>query len=228
MTTNFEPTVIRRRPTLLAALTLTFTAALTLSACGSDDDGAAQDSDKRAGADTGSKTSAAPSPSRTGAEGRPKITFPSDAKNVFEYEKTGNAAKDAAFADSALSTNSVDEAIFAGSTDTKALGYYNVESALSDSITYVSGYIDEKHTWVGETRYFDYKVRLSGDHEAYITYCSDESKSFIKDKKTGKVEDTPTTADGYVLYNAKLAKNAEGVWQTTDIASNRGSEECQP
>ncbi|MFG3107233.1 hypothetical protein [Streptomyces tendae] len=218
----------RRRPTLLAALTLTATAALTLSACGSDDDGAAKDSDKIAGADTGSETSAAPSPSETKTADRPKISFPSDAKNVFEYEKTGNAAKDAALADSTLSVNSVDEAIFEGSTDTKALGFYNAESALSDSITYASGYIKKNHTWVGETRYFDYKVSLSGDLEAYVTYCSDESKSFIKDKKTGKVKDTPTTADSYVLYHAKLAKNAEDVWQTTDIASTRGSKECQP
>ncbi|CAB92615.1 MULTISPECIES: lipoprotein [Streptomyces] len=218
----------RRRPTLLAALTLTAAAALTLSACGSDDDGAAKDSDKIAGADTGSETSAAPSPSETDTAGRPKITFPSDAKNVFEYEKTGNATKDAALADSTLSVNSVDEAIFEGSTDTKALGFYNAESALSDSITYVLGYINKNHTWVGETRYFDYKVSLSGELEAYVTYCSDESKSFIKDKKTGKVKDTPTTADSYVLYHAKLAKNAQGVWQTTDIASTRGSKECQP
>ncbi|WP_030145743.1 hypothetical protein [Streptomyces violaceorubidus] len=170
----------RRRPTLIAALTLTATAALTLSACGSDDDSAAKDSDKIAGAD------------------------------------------------STLSVNSVDEAIFEGNTDTKALGFYNAESALSDSITYASGYIQKNHTWVGETRYFDYKVSLSGNLEAYVTYCSDESKSFIKDKKTGKVKDTPTTADSYVLYHAKLAKNAEGVWQTTDIASTRGSKECQP
>ncbi|MEU4980511.1 hypothetical protein [Streptomyces sp. NPDC021969] len=218
----------RPRPTLLAALTLTAAAALTLSACGSDDDGAAKGNDEIAGADTDSETSAAPSPSSTGTEGRPKITFPSDAKNVFEYEKTGNAAKDAALADSTLSVNSVDEAIFEGSTDTKALGFYNAESALSDSITYALGYINEKHTWVGETRYFDYKVSLSGDHEAYVTYCSDESKSFIKDKKTGKVEETPTTADSYVLYHAKLTENAEGVWQTTDIASNRGSKDCRP
>ncbi|MFD6189708.1 hypothetical protein [Streptomyces sp. NPDC060275] len=219
----------RRRPTLIAALTLTAAAALTLSACGSDDDNASKDSDKIAGADTGSdETSAAPSPSESDTAGRPKITFPSDAKNVFEYEKTGNAAKDAALADSTLSVNSVDEAIFEGSTDTKALGFYNVESALSDSITYASGYIDKKHTWVGETRYFDYKASLSGSLEAYVTYCSDESKSFIKDKRTGKVKDTPTTADSYVLYHAKLAKNAEGVWQTTDIASTRGSKECQP
>lgn len=220
---------MNRRPTLLAALTLTVAAALTLSACGSDDSsGKGEGEDKIAGADTGSETSAAPGPSETDTAGRPKISFPSDARNVFEYEKTGNATKDAALADSTLSVNSVDEAIFEGSTDTKALGYYNIESALSDSITYVSGYIKKNHTWVGETRYFDYKVSLSGDLEAYVTYCSDESKSFIKDKKTGKVKDTPTTADSYVLYHAKLAKNTEGVWQTTDIASTRGSKECQP
>ncbi|MYS69606.1 hypothetical protein GTY88_04055 [Streptomyces sp. SID5926] len=220
----------RRRPTLLTTLTLTAAATLTLSACGSDDDSAAEDSDKSAGADTGSEASAAPSPSSSGTDtaGRPKITLPSDTKNVFEYEKTGDDAKDAALADSTLSVNSVDEAIFEGSTDTKALGFYNAESALSDSITYASGYINENHTWVGETRYFDYKVSLSGNLEASVTYCSDESKSFIKDKKTGKVEDTPTTADSYVLYHAKLSKNTEGVWQTTDIASTRGSKECQP
>jgi hypothetical protein len=219
--------VNRRRPTFLAALTLTATAALTLSACGSDDK-ASGENDKIAGADAGSEASASASPSASDTGGRPEITFPADAKNVFEYQKTGDAAKDAVLADSTLSVNSVDEAIFKASTDTKALGFYNAESALSDSITYVNGYIDKQRTWVGETRYFDYKVNLVKDDQAYVTYCSDESKSFIKDKKTGKVDDTPTTADSYVLYNTKLAKSAEGVWQTTDIASERGSKTCQP
>lgn len=218
---------MNRRPTLLAALALTATAALTLSACGSDDSSKDKDNDKIAGADTG-KTSSSPTSSASTSEGRPKITFPSDAKNVFEYEKTGDAAKDAALADSTLSTNSVDEAIFEGSTDTKALGFYNTDKALTGSIDYVLGYIDKNRTWVGETRYFDYKVKLSGSDGAYVTYCSDESKSFIKDKKTGKVKNTPTTADSYVLYNTKLVKNAAGVWQTTVVASNRGNKACQP
>lgn len=218
---------MNRRPTLLAALALTATAALTLSACGSDDSSKDKDNDKIAGADTG-KTSSSPTPSASTSGGRPKITFPSDAKNVFEYEKTGDAAKDAALADSTLSTNSVDEAIFEGSTDTKALGFYNTDKALTGSIDYVLGYIDKNRTWVGETRYFDYKVKLSGSDGAYVTYCSDESKSFIKDKKTGKVKNTPTTADSYVLYNTKLVKNAAGVWQTTVVASNRGNKACQP
>lgn len=216
---------MNRRPTLLAALALTATAALTLSACGSDD--SSKDNDKIAGADTG-KTSPSPSPSASDAAGRPKITFPSDAKNVFEYEKTGDAAKDAALADSTLSVNSVDEAIFEASTGTKALGFYNTGKALESSITYVTKYIGDGETWVGETRYFAYKVTLSGADKAYVTYCSDESKSFIKVKKTGKVDRSPATSNAYVLYHTSLTKNAGGVWQTTVISSNRGDEACQP
>jgi hypothetical protein len=196
---------------LLAAIALTAAAALSLSACGSDDSSKdkSKDNDKIAGADTGTETSASPSPSDSAASaGRPKITFPSDAKNVFEYDKTGNASKDAALADSTLSTNSVDEAIFEGSADTRALGFYNGGKALSAYITY--------------------KVTLSGDKKAYVTYCSDESKSYIKNKKTKKVDRSPATANAYVLYNTSLTKNADGVWQTTDIVSDRGNKTCQP
>ncbi|UIX31107.1 hypothetical protein [Streptomyces sp. GQFP] len=215
---------------LLAAIALTAAAALSLSACGSDDSSNDKDNDKIAGADTGSETPASPSssPSASDSVDRPKIVFPSDAKNVFEYEKTGDAKKDAALADSAQSVNSVDEAIFEGSTGTKALGFYNADKALGAYITYAQKYIDDGETWVGETRYFDYKVTLSGDSKAYVTYCSDESKSYIKDKKTGKVDRSPATANAYVLYNTGLTKNADGVWQTTAIVSNRGDKACQP
>ncbi|MFF4638592.1 hypothetical protein ACFY1G_22885 [Streptomyces olivaceus] len=217
----------RRRPTLLTALALTTAAALTLSACGSDDDSSG-DNDKIAGTDTGDKPSATPSPSDSSGGKQPAITFPSDAENVFEDSKTGDAKKDAVLADSALSVNAVDEAIFKGSTDTKALGYYNTGKALSSSITYAQGYIDDDDTWIGETRYFDRKVTFSGESQAYVIYCSDESKSYIKNKKTGKVDKSAPTADSYVLYNTKLVKNAAGVWQTTDIASNRRDKACQP
>ncbi|MFJ2606668.1 hypothetical protein ACIQOU_19600 [Streptomyces sp. NPDC091279] len=219
---------MNRRPTVLAALTLTTVTALCLSACGNDDTtDNAKDTGKIAGADTDEKTSASPTPSAADSAGRPEITFPSDAKNVFKDQKTGSAVKDAVVADSALATNAVDEAIFQGSTGTKALGFYNTGKALSNSITYVQQYIDKSNTWVGETRYYDYKVTLSGDKAAYVAYCSDESDSYIKNKKTKKVDKSPGTSNSFVEYHTKLAKNAKGVWQTTDIASTRGSKACQ-
>ncbi|MFF4400108.1 hypothetical protein [Streptomyces sp. NPDC001480] len=217
-----------RRPRLLTTATAGAMAALLLAGCGGGGDGGSKGNDKIAGADTGGSASASPSASASAAAGRPKISFPSDAKNVFEETKTGDPTKDAVLADSALSVNSVDEAIFKGSASTKALGFYNTGKALDSSITYVQGYIKDKDTWIGETRYFDRKVTLSGAKEAYVTYCSDESKSFIKNKKTKKVDRTPTTSNAYVLYHTTLAKNADGVWQTTNIVSNRGDKACQP
>ncbi|MEV5078990.1 hypothetical protein AB0K74_09205 [Streptomyces sp. NPDC056159] len=217
-----------RRPTRLLTTVVAGTAAvLLLAGCGGSDSGS-KANDKIAGADTGGETSASPSASASASGNRPEITFAADAKNVFEDQKTGDAKKDAVLADSALSVNSLDQAIFEASTGTKALGFYNKGKALNKAITYVQGYIDKNDTWIGTTRYFDRAVTLSGSSEAYVTYCSDESKSFLKNRKTGKVENTPTTSDSYVLYHAKLSKNSEGVWQTTDIVSNRGDKACQP
>ncbi|MFJ8993256.1 hypothetical protein ACIRQH_23025 [Streptomyces sp. NPDC102279] len=218
---------MNRRPRLLATAAVGATAALLLTACGGGAD-ESKGNDKIAGADTGEKTSASPSASASEAAGRPEITFPSGVANVFEEQKTGNATKDAVLADNALSVNSMDDAIFKGSVDTKALGFYNSGKALNAAISYVQGYLDKDDTWIGKTRYFDRKVALSGSNTATVVYCSDESNSFLKNRKTKKVAKTPTTADSYVLYNTRLVKNARGVWQTTDIISDRGAKTCQP
>ncbi|MFE9879677.1 hypothetical protein [Streptomyces sp. NPDC005784] len=221
---------MNRRPRLLATAAAGATAALLLTACGGGGD-KPKANDKIAGADTGGATSAAPGASATASHdgvARPEITFPSGVENVFEGRKTGNATKDAVLADNALSVNSMDDAIFQGSVDTKALGFYNTGKALGAAITYVQGYLDKNDTWVGTTRYFNRQVTLSGGTAANVVYCSDESKSFIKNRKTKKVKDTPTTADSYVLYNARLVKNGQGVWQTTNIISDRGAKACQP
>ncbi|MFG2790559.1 hypothetical protein [Streptomyces sp. NPDC048419] len=210
-----------------AAVALAATAAVLLTACGGGSDNSKNDA-KTAVSKPKSETSASPRAKTSSSTDRPAITFPSDAKNVFDDRKTDDKTKAAILADSALSINAVDEAIFKGSTGTKALGFYNTGKALNSSITYVQGYIDDADTWIGETRYFDRRVTLSGADKAYVTYCSDESKSFIKNKKTHKVDRTPTTANSYVLYHTVLNRSAEGTWQTTDIVSNRGDKACQP
>ncbi|MGY5008667.1 hypothetical protein ACWCY6_11365 [Streptomyces sp. 900105755] len=200
-------------------------AVLLLAGCGGGGDDAKAGSESP---DAVHSVSASPTSSESTAAGRPEITIPGTAKNVFEDTKTGDATKDAVLADSALSVNSVDEAILTGTTSTKALGFYNTGKALDASITFINGYLKKKDTWIGVTRFFDRKVTLSGADKAYVTYCSDESQSFIKNRTTGKVDRTPTTSQSYVLYRTVLAKNADGVWQTSDIVSNRGDQACQP
>lgn len=219
----------RRRPTLLAALTLTTAAALTLSACGGDD-GSTGDKDKIAGADTSSDPSTSPSPSAAPTEGggRPKIELPSDLKLVFEDAETGDPVKDAVLADSAERMRAVDAAIAGTDSKGKALGFYNTGKALEAAVSWVAQFEKANATVTGEARYFDRKVTIKDKTSAVLVFCADESKGFSKDKKSGEIAKTPVTKNSYVLYNTRLDKNTDGVWQTSQIISTRGAGQCQP
>ncbi|MFI1562612.1 hypothetical protein ACH4ZX_05985 [Streptomyces sp. NPDC020490] len=216
------------RPTLLAAIALTAAAALSLSACGSDDSSKNKANDKIAGADTGEKASASPSRSATSAAGRPKIELPSDLKLVFEDTETGDPVKDAVLADSAERMRAVDAAITGTDPKGSALAYYNTGKALGAALSWVDQFKEAGATITGEARYYDRVVTLKSKTSAVLTFCADESKGYSKDKKTNKIAKTPATKNSYVLYNTRLDKNAEGVWQTSQIISARGAAQCQP
>ncbi|WP_053638898.1 MULTISPECIES: hypothetical protein [Streptomyces] len=219
----------RRRPTLLAALTLTAAAALTLSACGSDDS-SGRGADEIAGADTDSAPSGSPSPSpsATAAVGRPEVKLPEDLELIFEDAETGDSVKDAVLADNAERMRAVDAAIAGTDSEGKALGFYNTGKALEAAVSWVGQFEKANATVTGQVRYFDRNVTLKSKTSAALTFCADESKGFSKDKKTGKVAKTPVTKNSYVQYNTRLDKNADGVWQTSQIISTRGAAQCQP
>ncbi|MFF3610202.1 hypothetical protein [Streptomyces sp. NPDC002580] len=218
---------MNRRPRLLATAAVGVTAALLLSACGGGD-GKAKDNDKIAGADTGSKTSASPSASASASSERPKTELPSDLTLAFEGSKTGDSVKDAVLADNVERMRAVDAAITGTDPKGEALGYYNTGKALESALTWVQQFKDADSSITGEVRYYDRKVTLKGKTSAFLTFCADESKGFSKDKKTHSVDKTPVTKNSYVFYNSRLDKNAEGVWQTSQIIATRGAAACQP
>ncbi|MFE6419120.1 hypothetical protein PS783_21260 [Streptomyces enissocaesilis] len=218
---------MRTRPTIAAAA-LTAAVTLLLSGCGGSD---SEDSgkDEIAGADTGASASASPSPSaiEDGID-RPEIKLPSDVKNVFEGGSTGDPVKDAVLADNERMINSIDEAITVDAEEHPALKFYSKDNALIAAASYVQSFYEAGTTWTGSTRYYDREVTLSGENAATVTYCGDETKSYSKDRKTKEVKKTPGDADDYVSYSARVQKNTDGVWQTTNVVSERGAEKCQP
>ncbi|MEV5098628.1 hypothetical protein ACFC5H_12585 [Streptomyces rochei] len=218
---------MRTRPTIAAAA-LTAAVTLLLSGCGGSD---SEDSgkDEIAGADTGASASASPSPSASedGID-RPEIKLPSDVKNVFEGGSTGDPVKDAVLADNERMINSIDEAITVDAEEHPALKFYSKDNALIAAASYVQSFYEAGTTWTGSTRYYDREVTLSGENAATVTYCGDETKSYSKDRKTKEVKKTPGDADDYVSYSARVQKNTDGVWQTTNVVSERGAEKCQP
>ncbi|WP_181849600.1 hypothetical protein [Streptomyces parvulus] len=218
----------RRRPARLAALTLTAAAALTLSACGGDDN-SADDKDKIAGADTGdSSPTASPTTSAPSTAGRPKIDLPSDLSYKFEWPKTGDKDKDAVLADSEQSIKAVDLAIVNQDALDKAyLTYYEGEAAASTQ-EFIQAYVKENARVTGAYRYYDAVVNVRAKDTASLVYCEDQSRAYDMYLKPKKVNKTPVTKNSYVLYNTQLARNGKGIWVVEKMLSQRGSDKCQP
>ncbi|MFC8332483.1 hypothetical protein [Streptomyces olivaceus] len=217
----------RRRPTLLAALALTAATALTLSACGSDDDNSG-DNDKIAGADTSSEPSTSPSESATAVGDRPKIEVPTDVTYKFGWDKTGDPVKDAVLHDAEQRIRAVDMAIAEQNPLHGAYRFYSEGEAAAGSENYIQEFVDHKARTTGLTRYYGESVSIKGDGTASLTYCEDQSKSFNKFLDTGKIDVTTATKDSYVIYAGTLRKNSKGVWVTERLNSERGSSKCQP
>ncbi|MFE1993099.1 hypothetical protein OH540_13715 [Streptomyces sp. BPPL-273] len=212
--------VIRRRPGVLAALALTATSVLALSGCAADDSVSVGDADEG--------TATPPRPSASSGTGRPEIDLPSDLKLSFEDGRTGDRVKDAVLADNAERMRAVDAAIAGTDRDGAAVGFYNTGKALEAATSWVARFEEADATVTGEVRYFDRKVTLKEKSSALLTFCADESKGFSKDRTTGEIAKTPVTRNSFVRYNTRLDRNADGVWQTSQILSTRGADECQP
>jgi hypothetical protein len=217
---------VNRRPTLLAAVALTAVAALSLSACGGDDD-SAKSNDKIAGADTEGGASASPTASTSTASDRPKIELPSDLTYTFEWPKTGNEDKDAVLADSEQFIKAVDMAIAEQDPLSKAYRYYSDGEAAAGSKKFIQEFVDYKDRITGAKRYYNPNIKINGDGTAGFVYCEDQNKAYNKSLKTGKTNVTPASKDNYVLYNSRLRVNEQGVWITETLTSQRGNAACQ-
>ncbi|MEV0440136.1 hypothetical protein AB0I84_04835 [Streptomyces spectabilis] len=218
---------MNRRPTLLAAASLTAAAVLSLSACGGGDGGSKSD-DKIEGAGSGSSESATPSPKASDdAIDRPQIKLPKGVKNVFEGGRTGDAKKDAILADSERRIDSLDEAVTVNAKEHPALKFYSAGDALVSAATYIKGFYDDGRSFVGTTRYYKRNVTILKKGTAAVTYCMDSSKTYPLDRKTKKVDKSiPASDKDYAFFNTRLEKNAEGVWQTTSVTSIEAAKQC--
>ncbi|MFC4470809.1 hypothetical protein ACFPH6_41020 [Streptomyces xiangluensis] len=219
---------MNRRPTLLAAITLTAAAALTLSACGGGDSDSSKGNDKIAGADTGSEESPSPSESATASGERPKIELPSDVTHTFTPEQSNDAVQNAVLKDNAELIRALDAAIVAQDPRLPALEFYTEGEGAVAAEKWVKAFADAGWTITGSVRYFDRRVTVNSKNTASLTYCADESKAFSKVIKTKEIKKTKVTKRSYVAYGAQVQKNDEGVWELMKIASTRGADRCQP
>lgn len=206
-------------------------AGVLLTGCGGGgSDDKSKKSDEIAGVDEGGKKESSPSGSPAGADvaDRPKIELPKDLSYVFEGGETGDAAKDAVLYDNEQLIKATDMAIARSDPKDKAYQYYSEGEASASTEKWIKEYVKYGDRTTGRLRVFDRKVEVLKDGKATLSYCTDESKAFNKDLKTGKVDVSSPSKDSYVIYNTRLAKNAKGIWETESMYSERGAAQCQP
>lgn len=211
------------RPIRLVTTALATSAALLLTACGSegsDDDS----SDKIKGAGDGDKKASASADPTSQPDGskRPEIRLPKSFQIDFAGWKNSDPKLQAIMDDGKERLLASYAAIIKQDPQYNGFTFYNTSDALRTGTEWVKGFTDENLTLIGEGRVFQPQPRISPDGSGTLFYCVDEGKGSTKDTKTGKVTATPAD-DALVLYRTKLSKTKEGVWKTTMVQTERGA-----
>ncbi|WBB64007.1 hypothetical protein O7599_16460 [Streptomyces sp. WMMC500] len=203
-----------------AAAAAVAAAALLLTGCG--DDGGSS-GDEIEGAKTGNKEpSADPS---AGEPGAPRFDLPDDVEVEIAEDATGDERKDAILRDHGYALMAQQEAYAATEATANFAKYWDGEAAATFEADFAT-YRKDGITITGLDTFYFREVTSLKDGRAVVAYCEDQSRAYVKDTETGKVDKTPATLDSYIDARATMEKGADG-WKVVDYQATRGSKECR-
>lgn len=222
---------MHRRHALPVAVSLTAAAALLLTGCGSG--GKKSNEDKIAGVGSGASHSVSPTPSAaTPTVKGPDMPFPADVKIDFPAAGVTDPKQAAAARDAANFVRSFHYGIIKQDPENAAYKFYS--EYLSPAFKYAKGQIkadvDDGYTITGEVRFSRTKVTMADSKAtAVVSFCSDASKFYSKEVKTGKVHVTTPSIEDYTSWQILMAPspNDQGLWKARQTQIRDGAEECR-
>jgi hypothetical protein len=209
----------RALPTTAAAITTA--GVLLLTGCGGGDKPSPGDIK---GAETGAGSPSASTSAASGVK-RPDIKLPSEFQLTFEDWTSSDAVEQAVLNDTKDQLRAGYAAIAANEPNGgDALAFYDTASGLSQDQQWIKTYTSKNLTVFGKLPAYDPKTTLLGNKQrrAVVTYCTDESKAYTRDRKTKEVQGNPKGTNPKVFYTVTLTKNTNGVWQNISTRSKRG------
>ncbi|MGW3653385.1 hypothetical protein [Streptomyces sp. NPDC000878] len=219
-----------KRRSLPVAAALTATAALLLTACGSEDD-------KTVGAEQDTKTpteSAAPSTAAAvAAANKPDgvdVSLPMDVDLVFDWAKPESKNEAAAMDDAANFFRAIYRGVDNRTTKDAAVTTYATGGGLRYAQVQINEWIKGGWTAAGTLRHYDVTTRsASNGNSVEVAFCTDSSKFPGKEVKTGKVlKSTPSIAD-YDYFKIVMVKfpTGDGLWQASKVFVETEAEKCR-
>ncbi|MGY4978930.1 hypothetical protein ACWCYL_17485 [Streptomyces sp. 900105755] len=222
-----------KRRTLPAAVALAATAAMLLTACGSGDD-KASDNDKIAGADQGTKTpTASVSASGAPAEDKPDgvdVSLPKDVNLVFDWAKPKDKNEAAAMDDAANFLRAIYQGVDRRTTKDAAVATYATDGGLKYADAQINAYIKGGWKVTGTRRHYNATTRSTTNGKSVeVAFCSDSSKFYGKETKTGKVLKTDPSIKDFDYFKIIMVKYPTGadLWQASKVYVETEATKCQ-
>ncbi|PSM38784.1 hypothetical protein C6Y14_34995 [Streptomyces dioscori] len=206
---------------------LAATTALLLTACGGNDD---TPPDDIKGADRASSASpSAAASASAGGEG-PDLSLPKDVDLVFDFDKPSDVKHEAALADAKNYLRAMYHGIVAQDPDDPAYRYYSGGQAAQYVKSQIEAAVKGGWTPSGTEKYYDEDVTtLSDGKRTLVTFCSNQSKIFSKDIKSGEINRTEESLSSYLKFRLLMLppSGSSQVWkaQVSEVVSK--AKECR-
>ncbi|MEU5703305.1 hypothetical protein [Streptomyces aurantiacus] len=221
-----------KRRSLPVTAALAATAALLLTACGGGDD-KPSDNDKIAGADQGSKKPTKSAEPAGASQDKPDgvdVSLPKDMNLVFDWDKPKAKNEAAAMDDAANFFRAIYRGVDKRTIKEAAVTTYATGEGLRYAQVQIGDRLDGDWTATGTRRYYDVSTRSASNGKSVeVAFCSDASKFYGKEIKTGKVLKTEPSPRDFSLFKVIMVKFPTGddLWQASKVFVEEKAAKCQ-
>ncbi|WP_432119102.1 hypothetical protein [Streptomyces sp. bgisy032] len=223
---------MKRHP-LPAAVALTATAALLLTACGSGDDKSG-DNDKIAGIGRGAETpKGSAEPSAPHAGDKPDgvdVSLPKDMNLVFDWEKPKDKNEAAAMDDAANFIRAIYRGVDKRTTKDAAVTAYATGDGLHYAQVQINEWIRGGWTATGTLRHYDATTRSAPNGKSVeVAFCADSGQFYGREIKTRKILKTEPSLNDFDYFKIVMVKlpTGEGLWQASKVFVETKAATCQ-
>ncbi|MBV1938371.1 hypothetical protein KUF83_17635 [Streptomyces sp. BV286] len=223
-----------KRRSLPVAAALAATAALLLTACGGGDD-KSSDNDKIAGAGQDKEKPKKSAEPAGAAEDKPDgvdVSLPKgmNLDLVFDWDKPKAKNEAAAMDDAANYLRAMYRGVGKRTANDAAVTSYSTGDGRRYAEVQIKEWVKGGWTATGLRRHYDATTRsTTNGNSVEVAFCSDSSKFYAEEVKTGKVLKTKPSLVDFSYFKIIMVKlpTSDSLWQASKVFVEEEAKKCQ-
>ncbi|KUN26568.1 hypothetical protein AQJ23_15535 [Streptomyces antibioticus] len=158
------------------------------------------------------------------------VSLPEDINLVFDWTKPKDRNEAAAMGGAANFLRAIFRGVDKGTTEDATVTAYATGGGLKYATTQINAYIDGGWTVTGTRRHYGATTRsTSNGRSVEVAFCSDSTKFYGKETKTGKVLKTEPSIKDFSHFDIIMVKYPTGtdLWQASKVYVETESARCR-